>query len=72
MTVPRVSRSCENFPDGLELHILQGFPGYMESMGYRMQVREVAVGVLDVVQIRLQSHHVSICMSAVFPIALDC
>ena len=25
LTVPRVSRSCEQFPDGFDIHLLQGY-----------------------------------------------
>ena len=34
VTVPRVSRSCEHFPDGLDLHLLQS-PGAVQCQPFR-------------------------------------
>ena len=35
VTVPRVSRSCEHFPDGFDLYLLRSSPDWRESVSHR-------------------------------------
>ena len=53
VTVPRVSRACQYFPDGFDLHLLHVDSDCTTTFGEMMQSTFVVVATMDLDRIRL-------------------